>query len=377
MTDERGFVVRTAERRDLESLVRLEEGFPGDRISRASLSRLLSRESAVIFVAQAGDEVVGDAIVLFRSGFKTARLYSMIVSPQWRGRGVARSLLAAAEAAARERGSVSLRLEVREDNRPAIALYRNHGYEVVGAASDYYEDGGGAIRMRKRFMPGGATLLGVPYYPQSLDFTCGPACLMMAMRQHGYPVPLERWLELTLWREATTVFMLSGHGGCSAHGLAVAALRRGFQATVVTPDTGVPFLDSVRDSEKKEVIQLSHETFQRELKGLGGSVEHRQFGVQDVVAALRRGAVPIVLVSGYRLYAEKLPHWVVMTGYDEENLYLHDPLVLEHDGRLGSVNLALPRSEFDQVSRYGRARHRSMVVVERWGKVSRRRRDAR
>src|SRR5690606_23656531 len=159
VTDERDLVLRTAERCDLASLVRLEEGFPGDRISRASLSRLLSRESAVIFVAQAGDEVVGDAIVLFRSGFKTARLYSMIVSPQWRGRGVARSLLAAAEAAARERGSVSLRLEVREDNRPAIALYRNHGYEVVGAASDYYEDGGGAIRMRKRFMPGGATLL--------------------------------------------------------------------------------------------------------------------------------------------------------------------------------------------------------------------------
>lgn len=375
--ERRGFVVRHAARRDLESLVKLEEGFPGDRISRASLSRLLSRESAEIFVAEAGEEVVGDAIVLFRSGFKTARLYSMIVSPAWRGRGVARSLLAAAETASRERGSVSLRLEVREDNRPAIALYRNHGYEVVGAASDYYEDGGGAVRMRKRFLPGGATLLGVPYYPQSLDFTCGPACLMMAMRHHGYPVPLERWLELTLWREATTVFMLSGHGGCSAHGLAVAALRRGFQATVVSPDTGIPFQDSVRDSEKKDVIQLSHETFQRELKALGGQVDQRQFGARDVVAALRRGAIPIVLVSGYRLYAEKMPHWVVITGYDEENLYLHDPVVLEHDGRLGSVNLALPRSEFDQVSRFGRARHRSMVVVERWGKVSRRRPDAR
>src|SRR5690606_7739311 len=92
--ERRGFVVRHAARRDLESLVKLEEGFPGDRISRASLSRLLSRESAEIFVAEAGEEVVGDAIVLFRSGFKTARLYSMIVSPAVRGRGGARSLLA-------------------------------------------------------------------------------------------------------------------------------------------------------------------------------------------------------------------------------------------------------------------------------------------
>src|SRR5690554_5556647 len=201
--------------------------------------------------------------------------------------------LAEAEAAARERGSVSLRLEVREDNRPAIALYESEGYEAVGAAPAYYEDGGGAIRMVKRFLPGSSTLLGVPFYGQTLDFTCGPACLMMAMRHHGYPVPLERWLELTLWREATTVFMTSGHGGCSAHGLAAAALRRGFQATVVTRDEGVPFIDSVRQPEKKEVVALSHETFEREIRALGGRVEVRNFGVEDVVAALRRGAVPI------------------------------------------------------------------------------------
>src|SRR5690606_14305898 len=131
-------------------------------------------------------------------------------------------------------------------------------------------------------------------------------------------------------------FMTSGHGGCSAHGLAVAALRRGFQATVVSRDAGVPFLDSVRDREKKEVVALSHETFEREIKALGGRVEVRNFGVNDVVDALQRGAVPIVLVSGYRLYAEKQPHWVVMTGYDDENVYLHDPTVVEPQGRLSS-----------------------------------------
>ena len=377
MTAPRGFAVRRAERRDLDALEELEQGFPGDRISRASLSRLLGRDSAIVLVAETDGQVVGDAIVLFRTGFRTARLYSMIVSPEHRGKGVARALLAQAEAAARERGSVSLRLEVREDNRAAIALYSSEGYEVIGGAPDYYEDGGGAIRMRKRFLPGGATLLGVPYYAQTLDFTCGPACLMMAMRHHGYPVPLERWLELTLWREATTVFMTSGHGGCSAHGLAVAALRRGFQATVVSRDAGVPFLDSVRDREKKEVVALSHETFEREIKALGGRVEVRNFGVNDVVDALQRGAVPIVLVSGYRLYAEKQPHWVVMTGYDDENVYLHDPTVVEPQGRLSSVNLALRREDFDRVSVYGKARHRSMVVLERWGRVIRRRPDER
>ena len=34
--------------------------------------------------------------------------------------------------------------------------------------------------------------------------------------------------EMQLWREATTIFMAAGHGGCSGQGLALAATRRGF-----------------------------------------------------------------------------------------------------------------------------------------------------
>ena len=369
------YAVRRAERRDLDALVALERGFPGDKMSRSSLSRLLGRDSAEVFVVEADGEVVADAVVLYRRGFRTARLYSMIVKPPWRGRGVASALLKAVETSARERGTVSMRLDVRSDNRAAIALYEGAGYEVAGTTADYYEDSTSALRMRKRFTKGGATLLSVPYYAQTLEFTCGPASLMMAMRHHGYPVPLERRLELAIWREATTVFMLSGHGGCSAHGLAVAALRRGFKATVVTRDAGPPFLDSVRDPDKKDVVRLSHETFEHEIRALGGRQEIKDFGFDDVVAAVKRGAVPIVLVSGYRLYAEKQPHWVVVAGFDDANLYLHDPIVTGHGGKADSINLAISREQFEAVSRYGRARHRSMVLVERWGKLKRRRPD--
>jgi ribosomal protein S18 acetylase RimI-like enzyme len=363
-----GVTVRRAGRRDLDALLGLEDSFPGDRMTRASFARLLGRESAEVWVAESDGVVVGDAVVLFRRGFNSARLYSMVVSPDFRGRGVARQLLAASEEGARERGAIVMRLEVREDNAAAIALYEGAGYSVRGRSADYYEDHSSALRMYKRFTRGGATVLGVPYYAQTLDFTCGPAALMMAMRYHDYPVPLERWLELALWREATTVFMLSGHGGCSGHGLAVAALRRGFQAVVVTPDAEVPFLDSVR-GEKKEVVRISHMTFERELRGLGGKVEIRDFTNQDVADVIARGAVPLVLLSGYRLYDERVPHWVVVTGFDDHHLYIHDPLVPDGTSRADAVHLPIEREFFDQVSRWGRARHRAMVVIERWGKV--------
>jgi len=365
-------VVRRAGRADLEVLTELEKSFPGDRLARGSLARLLGRDSAQLWVAEAGGRVIGDAVVLFRKGFASARLYSLVVRPESRGHGVARALLAQAEEGARERGAVAMRLEVREDNGPAIALYRTCGYEVVGRTAEYYQDHSNALRMQKAFASGGATVLGVPYYPQSLEFTCGPASLMMAMRYHGYPVPLERWLELALWREATTIFMLSGHGGCSAHGLAVAALRRGFRATVVTRDADVPFLDSVRSEDKKDVIRIAHHTFERDVRDQGGRVELRDFNDRDMVAALKRGALPLVMLSGYRLYAEKVPHWVVVTGFDDDHLYLHDPYIPEGAGRADSVHLPLRRDAFDAVSRFGRRRHRSVVLVERWGKVSRR-----
>ena len=145
-----GVAIRRALRRDLAGLVELEGLFPSDRISRASLARLVTRESADVWVAEAaGGALAADAIVLYRHGFKAARLYSMVVGPRWRGQGVAAALLEVAEDGAAERGCSQMRLEVREDNRGAIALYRKAGYREVGRTADYYEDRAGALRMSK------------------------------------------------------------------------------------------------------------------------------------------------------------------------------------------------------------------------------------
>lgn len=143
-------IVRRATRGDLDALARLEEAFPGDRVSRASFARFVDGATADVWVAELAGAVVGDAIVTYRSGFHGARLYSLVTGPAHRGRGVARALLDAAEAAAMERGCVSLRLEVRVDNDAAVKLYERRGYVVVGVTDDFYEDDSDALRMRKR-----------------------------------------------------------------------------------------------------------------------------------------------------------------------------------------------------------------------------------
>ena len=56
-------------------------------------------------------------------------IHDIVVSAQWRGRGIGRALLEAAEAGARERGCCKLTLEVLEGNQRARDVYRACGFQ--------------------------------------------------------------------------------------------------------------------------------------------------------------------------------------------------------------------------------------------------------
>ncbi len=79
------------------------------------------------------------------SGFIVARcmaddleILNLAVAPAARRRGVARSLLEAALAAARESGIRRMFLEVRESNAAAIAFYCRQGFAETGRRPRYY-----------------------------------------------------------------------------------------------------------------------------------------------------------------------------------------------------------------------------------------------
>ena len=64
----------------------------------------------------------------------------------------------------------------------------------------------------------------MPSYMQSFGFSCGPAALMMVMKDLREDLDLDRDLELDIWRDAT----LMESKATSSFGLALAAKRRGF-----------------------------------------------------------------------------------------------------------------------------------------------------
>src|SRR3989304_6016774 len=139
--------------------------------------------------------------------------------------------------------------------RPAEFPRRNRGVAPVG--------GQGGRLLRKQLLRNPRKAV-VPFHRQSFDFTCGPACLIMAMRHFEPALASGRELEVALWREAT----LGEAYASSRQGLALAAHRRGF---------------SVRTQGNAETIELADRL------GLDPSLENRKAARAPPRGLKRRG----------------------------------------------------------------------------------------
>src|SRR5690606_20029436 len=122
-------------------------------------------------------------LVLCHRGTRLARVYSLAVDPDYRGKGLAAWLIHAGEKGARDSGRLYMRLEVSSQNNSAIRLYESLGYKQFGLYHDYYEDHSDALRYQKRIriFHGPTQHTEIPWLAQSTRFTCGPAAVMMAL----------------------------------------------------------------------------------------------------------------------------------------------------------------------------------------------------
>jgi ribosomal protein S18 acetylase RimI-like enzyme len=360
---------RKAERRDLDALLELEHRvFATDRLSRRSLRHFLNSPSAEVIAADLGEQLAGNAIVLFRPGSVIGRLYSIAVDPQMGGRGVGPMLLDAAEACARARGCRALRLEVHVANHAAISRYRKNGYKEFGRHRGYYDDGGDALRFEKRLVPDLSALATAPrYFHQTTEFTCGPACMMMALAWADGRFSPGPAFEFQLWREATTIFMSSGPGGCEPYGMAVALRRHGLLPEIYVSSRGPYFLDSARSTDKRRVMQVTQLEFQREAKALDIPTHLTPVNESVLMRALDAGSVVIVLVSGYHLVPRGKPHWIFAFGRDGAHVLMHDPAAIRDDQGMAAAaeTYAVPWTAFERVIHLGRERLSAAIVIRK------------
>ena len=359
--------IRHAQLDDLDDLVALENAsFDTDKLSRRSFRHWITAEHRALLVADCANAVAAYILIIYHPGTRLARIYSLAVAHQHRGMGIAKLLIQAGEQSAHDDGRLYLRLEVSVDNTPAIKLYESLGYQKFGIYRDYYQDHKDALRCQKRIRHYSDTLQhrSVHWLKQTTHFTCGPAALMMAMHGLNRTYQPSQEEEINIWREATTIFMTSGHGGCHPLGLALAAKRRNFAVEVWINQTSTLFIDGVRNEDKKQIVELVDTGFKRQAAQQNIEVHYTNITQNELINAFKAGAIPLILISTFLMDRKKAPHWVVMSGFDDDCLYMHDSDPDERrQSELDCQFIPIAREDFDRMSCFGKNRLRTAVVI--------------
>lgn len=116
-------------------------------------ARLLQDRSVLCQVSRPGGRGRPVGFALSRATLDEAEVLTVAVSGRCRGRGIAGRVLACHLERLAARRVRAVFLEVAEDNRPAIRLYRSAGFAEVGRRKGYYRRASGqavgALVMRR------------------------------------------------------------------------------------------------------------------------------------------------------------------------------------------------------------------------------------
>lgn len=110
---------------------------------RKDIERKLGIQRDLFLVGEQGGRIVAVAMAGY-DGHRGGVNY-LAVDPEFRRRGLGRSMMAEVERRLKELGCPKLNLQVRRGNAEAVAFYRSVGYsedDVLGMGKRLIEDGG-------------------------------------------------------------------------------------------------------------------------------------------------------------------------------------------------------------------------------------------
>jgi ribosomal protein S18 acetylase RimI-like enzyme len=156
---------------DIDALVGLENRTFDDYVAlgRRQFRYLLNCPRATTHIVRHDGIIVAAAVLLrrkTRSG-TTGRLYSIAVEPQFRGKGIGKTLLLECLDVLRRDSVSACGLEVDDDNKAAIALYENVGFKKVRILPHYYGQSKHGWKMKLNLAAATAPLFSVTTNPMA------------------------------------------------------------------------------------------------------------------------------------------------------------------------------------------------------------------
>jgi len=147
------FTIRDYCAADFETLWEIDQRCfpPGISYSQMELRSFLTRRNAIALVAEFDNQnrvaptplpssaaAIAGFVVAHSIRHKYGRILTLDILPQARRFGLGTRLMSACEERLQAAGCQAVYLETAVNNEPALRLYRNLGYEILGILPEYY-----------------------------------------------------------------------------------------------------------------------------------------------------------------------------------------------------------------------------------------------
>ncbi len=145
--------IETATIKQLDELFKIEEDcFDQEAFTKQQIAYLLSDFNTIALIAKSTNDIAGFVIAQIEVEENTeyGHIVTINVAPSFRRKGVATKLLQEIVSFLKQRSITQIRLEVREDNNPALKLYNKLDYKIQGKLDRYYGKKHG-IYLKKTF----------------------------------------------------------------------------------------------------------------------------------------------------------------------------------------------------------------------------------
>ncbi len=161
--------------------------------------------------------------------------------------------------------------------------------------------------------------LKVPFYKSIKDTDCGPLALRMALAYFGENHTFEDISKQERQLETGLVWSV---------GIARASKIFGFKTKLVSTNNfsheeDIDYYKQYSNDSGKIVLkELSDE-----IKKIGVEIEERNISLEELLKHVSRNSIPILLVNWFVIANRPgfSGHFLLITGYDKENIYVHNP----------------------------------------------------
>ncbi len=198
--------------------------------------------------------------------------------------------------------------------------------------------------------------LNVPFFQQTSPLNCGPSALKMIFAYFGEDFPILTLEEKSGLKEGKAITSVQ---------LATCSALLGFTASLYSISLSFNQehlkLDYYQKNFDMDLVRQAEQLVNDAAKA-GVHLEERSLSYEEILSFITQESVPLILLDwSFILESEKgyLGHFVPLTGYDENGVYVHD-----HGLKNPTPNKFIPKELFEK-ARKAKGTDEDLIVIRK------------